>query len=558
MRWRFLSAGTLLLWLCTGTAAAGGVSPGAVRETLPEAKPGLPEAAIEQPQAPSPAVPGVPEGGPKILIRRFEITGNSVISTDELHQQVAGYEGKRLTLLEIYGVADLLTRYYREQGYTLATVTVPAQEVASGVVRLHVIEGRIGSIRFEGNRIYQSDFLRRQFDLLHPGEILRDEPMQTELLLLNDLPGLTARSVLAPGEAFGTTDLIIETEERRFDGTAGINNYGNVSVGEWRASATVRYNNPTGRGDYLGFTYLHGEAGELDFGQLDYELAVNTRGTRAHFYYSRNVYNVRSGALGAAFSGARRDGDGETFGAWISHPFRRTLEDTLIGTVEFTRILTRQTGSGALAVLPGQKQDALTLLKLGGLWTHVYRDRRSVSTLGVTFSTNFRRSDYNAAGQLRQNREPGKLQVDFSHYRDMMGDWSALFRGTGVYSIGPLNDLDRFRIGGPSSIRAFAQAELSGDAGIWTGIDLMHPLPFRLPFQVPIQLRAFYDIGVVYRKNPAAGIKKTDTLSGTGVGATLQLGRDYSFDFMTAVPTTAHDAGDQRDIRYWVSLNARF
>ncbi len=558
MRKLYGSLGAAGLWLIAVAAMAGGATPGSVRETLPETRPALPEAPAEQPQAPAPAVPRVPAGGPKILIRRFEITGNSAIPTSELHRQIADYEGERLTLLEIYAVADRLTRYYREKGYTLATVTVPAQEVASGVVRLHVIEGRIGSIRFRGNRIYSGDFLRRQFDLLQPGEILRDEPMQTELLLLNDLPGLSARSVLAPGERFGTTDLVIETEERRYDGTAGLNNYGNFSVGEWRAQATIHYNNPTGHGDYLGFTYLHGEAGELDFGQLDYELALNTRGTRAHFYYSRNVYNIRSGALGAAFSGARRDGDGETFGAWISHPFRRTLDDTLIGTLEFTRILTRQTGSGALAVTADQKQDALTLLKLGGLWTHVYRDRRSVSTLGVTFSTNFRRADYTAAGLLRQNREPGKLEVDFSHYHDMRGDWSVLFRGAGAYSLAPLNDLDRFRIGGPNGIRAFAQSELSGDAGIWAGMDLMHPLPFDLPFQVPITLRAFFDIGMVYRKNPAAGIRKTDSLSGTGLGATFQFTPVTSLDFTTAVPTTAHDAQDQRDIRYWLALNTRF
>ncbi|RME35104.1 MAG: ShlB/FhaC/HecB family hemolysin secretion/activation protein [Gammaproteobacteria bacterium] len=556
---RFQATSVLLLsCLLAGTAVAAEVTPGTIRETLPEAGPGLPETQAEPPLAPAPAVPKVPEGGPKILIRRFEISGNEAIPTEELHRQIADYEGKRLTLLEIYGVADLLTRYYRSRGYTLATVTVPAQEVASGVVRLHVIEGRVGKISFEGNRIYDEEFLRRQFDRIRPGDILRDDPLQNELLLLNDLPGLTARSVLAPGEEFGTTDLILETQERRFEGTAGINNHGNVAVGEWRAVATVNYNNPTGHGDYFGFTYLHGEAGELDFGQLDYEVALNTSGTRAHFYYSRNVYNVRSGAFGAAFSGSRRDGDGETFGAWLSHPFRRTLDDTLIGTLEFTRILTRQTGSGALTVTADQKQDALTLLRLGARWTHLYRDQRSVSTLGATFSTNFRRSDYTAAGLLRQNREPGKFQLDFSHYHDMRGDWSVLIRGSGAYSIGPLNDLDRFRIGGPTSIRAFAQGELSGDAGVWAGMDLMHPLPFRLPFDAPVQLRAFYDVGVVYNKNPAAGGKKTDTLSGTGVGATIQFGRDYSFDFMTAVPTTAHDAGDQRDIRYWASLNARF
>ena len=75
-----------------------------------------------------------------------------MIPADELRVIVAWYEGQSLTLFEIYSVADELTQFYRDQGYSVASVTVPAQKISSGTVKLEVIEGRIGAISIKGSK----------------------------------------------------------------------------------------------------------------------------------------------------------------------------------------------------------------------------------------------------------------------------------------------------------------------------------------------------------------------------------------------------------------------
>src|SRR5690606_36348240 len=103
--------------------------PGTVQEPLRQ-RPELPSApaAPVLPEAPAPAAPGVPPGGRQVLVQRFEIAGNSALPAEELARIVAPFAGRSLTLLEIYEVADAVTRYYRERGYTLATAAVPAQK----------------------------------------------------------------------------------------------------------------------------------------------------------------------------------------------------------------------------------------------------------------------------------------------------------------------------------------------------------------------------------------------------------------------------------------------
>ena len=186
-----------------------------------------PEAPMLAPDVtpPGPAISPVPPGGRKVTISHFEIDGNEVISSDELQAQISQYVDRELTLSEIYDVADVLTKYYRDQGYTVATVNVPAQRVSSGTLRLEVVEGRIGAVRFEGNQRFSNTFLERQIDELEVGTVMTNSALEHELLLLNDIPGLSAQAVVGPGDAYGESDLVIRTEEDRID---GLNRPGNI------------------------------------------------------------------------------------------------------------------------------------------------------------------------------------------------------------------------------------------------------------------------------------------------------------------------------------------
>ncbi|MBE9568655.1 MAG: ShlB/FhaC/HecB family hemolysin secretion/activation protein, partial [Proteobacteria bacterium] len=140
--------------------------------------------------------PAVPESSLKVRVNSFRFEGNTTFSDQKLQAAVAGFEGKDLSIAEIYHVADVVERHYRFNGYLLTSVYVPAQQINSGTITLEVIEGRLGEVKIKGELdSYSEAFLARQVDDLQPGEIISDDDLERETLLMGDLPGLETRAV---------------------------------------------------------------------------------------------------------------------------------------------------------------------------------------------------------------------------------------------------------------------------------------------------------------------------------------------------------------------------
>jgi hemolysin activation/secretion protein len=536
----------LAIWWPLGFAQ--GVSPGDVRQTLPRPKPEVPAGPPPEVEAKEAPAPAEAPGGPSVLIERIDITGNTVFSTEELHQQIASYEGRRLNLLEIYEIADVLTRYYRDRGYTLSTVTVPAQEVTTGIIKLEVIEGELGQVLVEGNRSYSQSFIRDRLDGLQPGQVITLGDIKQELLTLNDLPGLNARAVVRPGSDYGTSDIVVQANEKRFDAIGRINNHGRKSIGEWRIEGDFILNNPARIGDRLDLSLVHAEAGLLNYAQVRYSAPVNRRGTRAFGYYSYYDYKVKTAELGPAFVGTRLKGEGEDFGVGLTHTFIRSTDRNLFGAISIDRTLTEQKGT---LVLPGDQREDITLLQLSAFGNYVHANN-AVSTVSALFSTNFREND----DGTENNAQLAKLQIDAGHLMPIDDRWSAYFRGTGVVSADPLQNVERFRIGGVDDVRSYPSAEIAGDQGLSLSAQLQRI--FIVPNYFSGQYRAYVDAGLVHRKEPLPAEKSTESLTGVGTGVSLFLGPYISMDLDLTTPLGAREASDRRDTRVWASLIAQF
>ena len=556
-----LSAPLLFVALClssAGSLAQVVPSPGAIEEQFrqPKTMPGAaaPESSVTTVQPPAPVAPG----GRKVRINKFEITGNTEIGTEELRALVAQREGQELTLLEIYDLADEVTAYYRRKGYTLAAAFVPAQKISSGTVRLEIVEGRLGKIIPEGNKRYRDDFLRWQFSDLKSGMAVRSDLLDRDLLLLNDLPGLQAKAVMQPGEEFGTSDMVLQTEERVAEGGLQLNSYGRDSVGLWRMQADAALNGLLGVGDRFDFAALYAEANLMQFGRMAYSMPVTPWGTRASVYYQRYGYSVDSKSLGKALAALDISGEGEGYGAGFLHPLLRTKKQTLLLGANYERTFTRQDE----ATFNTSGKSHLSLGRFSALYNYV-ADDSSLSTAGFTLSTNFRGAGLEAAPGggfvVANNRQTAKLEFELSHMRAVWKELSLLTRFTGVVSPDPVVDLDQFRLGGPNSVRAYPAGEVGGDQGYFLSAELQYPVNF-LPVLVNQRVKAFFDTGTVYRQQAKLlGVRETDSLSGAGVGFNAYAFRYFSIDVMLAHPVGAHSPSDSDSgVRFWTAVNARF
>lgn len=109
-------------------------------------------------QPPSPGVLPPPSSTPvepapetavdeiKVTITKFDISGNTAISNEDLQDQLTEQLGRRLGLSDLRNAAARLTALYRERGYPVARAYLPAQDIRGGKVSIVILEGNIGKV----------------------------------------------------------------------------------------------------------------------------------------------------------------------------------------------------------------------------------------------------------------------------------------------------------------------------------------------------------------------------------------------------------------------------
>jgi hemolysin activation/secretion protein len=238
----------VLCALTSGPVQASSTPPSAIPERV---SPSLPQAfETELPTTPPPEGSGPlpinerPDNAAEIplSVSGFEFDGAQAIDRKALAEQATQAVPEFKTLADVYAAADALTAYYRDQGFLMARVGVPAQEIRAGVVRLQVDEGRIGSVEAQGD-FTQRPLVETVLDRVRAHKVLNIRAIEHELLTLNDLPGSSFRVVLVPAPDGTTGVVIIGAEDRRWSGSVQFDNSGSSYLGPYLVSGSVGISN---------------------------------------------------------------------------------------------------------------------------------------------------------------------------------------------------------------------------------------------------------------------------------------------------------------------------
>jgi hemolysin activation/secretion protein len=549
------------------SATPGGVQPDLMKRQIPV----TPDAST----FPIPPVIDRPLGvdeGPTVQVSAFTLKGVTDhpkvgITTAGierlLNQHISAQQGK-FTIGQLQEVANEVTRYYRKAGYILAQAFIPEQTVQNQTVVLQVMEGTLGSVKVDGNKLYSSGTLARPFDRLIGTAVVKDQ-IESGLLYLTDYPGVNVFGVFRPGSTVGQTDLLLNVQkEKRFQGSIQADNYGIETTGEYRATLEGHWNNPLGQGDQLSGTVLQTfHPTEATFGGIDYMIPVFGPRNRVSLGVSRNDYNI-AGALSAL------DLSGTTDRVYVNlrRSFVRSREKNLYGLVE----LNHQKGDVNLAGAPFAT-DKITVgaLELGFDWV----DKRfsGINQGSARFSHGF--PDFLGSMDEHGNDESLRVLGDGSH---VGGDFnklninlvrlqkinkinSIMLTVRGQYTSDPLPSLEQMSIGGPNSVRAYPVSEFLYDrAWFASGEWIMNAPGFsdkpafdNRTWGEILQFSLFYDAGGGSLLKKGINESSGNTLTGAGGAVQMNLPGKAFARLDVAKNLSNADPSNDRSVQYWLT-----
>ncbi len=535
------------LFSLTALAAAPDIGQ-TMQQMAPEAPP-LPKTDRLDLQAPElGATP--PPGGPKIRLLRITFSGNSVFHQEALLAVLGDALEQSHDLAALRALARRISQHYRDHGYPFARAYLPEQNLATGELRIVILEGRYGRVSAAGEGADLKASAQAFLAPLAPGAVIAARELERATLLLSDQPGIQSSPLIRPGEETGSGDLIVDVRRTpSLSGSLGIDNHGNRYTGANRARLDVTANSPFAFGDRLTFAALYTDEA-MWYGALGYALPLGADGLRAQLSYARTDYQI-----GKDFARLNASGVADTYSAGLIYALLRSQQTNLtLGiSVAYKDLaddpglgnpVARKNSAGVPVSLSFDQRDALGVggITFGSVtWTHGRLDLDAA--LAATDATSAR-----TVGDF------DKVTLDLARLQNLPADFSLYGRASAQWAGKNLDSSEGFGIGGIGGVRAYPSGEGYGDAGWLAQIEV------RYNRDVHLSPYAFYDAGrSTTNQRPWVDGNNHRNLAGAGLGVRYNTGpwtADLSAAWRVAGGKPDADSRDDRP-RLWASVSYR-
>lgn len=519
-----------------------------------------PEITVEDSQAQT-----APAGADKIklTLNGLNISGVTVYTEDQISSIYSGQIGQTITLAEVYNIANRLKLKYRNDGYLLAQVVVPPQKIDNGIVKLRVVEGTVDSVVVEGEETAATDLIRKYAGQMALGGPLNSEQLERQLLLINDLPGVTARSVLSPSlNQTGAADLRIIVERDPFDALIGVNNNGSKYLGPLQFNAAGTLNNFFDRNERLTAQIVVAPQSinpfdyELGYLALAYDMPVWSEGTNLEIFVSHT--NTEPG-----FDLEQFDVEGRSNFASIGleHPFIRSRSQNLYGRVVFdwrdvetSNNLPEPTREDNIRALrAGVRYDFLDTLIGVGVNSVDFEIAKGLDIFGA--------SDEGDLDLSRAEGDPDffKINLEAQRLQRVTNKVNVLVAGQAQWANDAVLASEEFGVGGTNIGRAFDASEVVGEDGIAGKVEVQWNKPVEWSLVQDYQVFGFFDAGRVWNDDPTTAAQKKETLTSTGFGLRTEFMDNVNADLTVAFPLNRDvETQRDRDPRVYFSLTRGF
>jgi len=434
-----------------------------------------------------------PAGGATVLLTRVEFDDSKFLSPAELDAIRGRYLGKKVDLAAIGRLVQEVNDLYAAKGQITASAVLPPQKLDGGVLKVKLVEGRVGKVGISGAIQTWPWYVRSQVPLAE-GEVVDAPALNREVSIFNRLNELQIRAQLAAGAGFGLTDVELGlTEPPRNTAQISYDNQGVLTTGRYQGTLFLRHHNLLGIDDKL-ILYGSRSRGSV-LGSGSYTIPISPWGTRLGVTYTRSAYRI----IGGPIRELHPEGISESGSLTLSQPIFAT--DTIL-----------LQATGAL----GRGRGRSKLLDITTVDTNYIRTQA-----GGTLTVNLPNFTHSTSVNWSQIAHEDTLAGTRRNYTIWTGNTASLWRitndiygsfvGSGQYTTESQLPGDQiYQIGGPTTVRGYPIGSAFGNSGFYGQAELHYALP------EPLKLESFVflDHGQTYLNGGAA-------MRATSVGAGL-------------------------------------
>ena len=393
-----------------------------------------------------------------VYIEKFEVSPSQILTKEEIENILRDYTNKNLTMEQLKEIVQRINKLYLSYGFVTARAFVPEQTIDDGVVKIKLVEGKVGDVIVLDSKWTKPKFIEERLNL-NKGEIFNVQDLERSMVLFNRYNnGIQLTGSLNAGKSqMGTTDIEIQAHEKfPFHLTALMDNSGRKSVGELRGGLMLRDDSLTKHRDPLTIGTYFSRYSITPF--ADYNYPVNKKDGRIGFSFSASNSKIGNGPY-RLFNIKSRS---QNYSLYYTQPIIRKPWTELSST---TSIAYKHSATS----FDGQD---------------IFRNRVTTATTGLTYRYDTKRGIW----YLNQNigysfpifdKSSNYLKLDGGVLR--LHDLGHGFVGTirGNYQVIPKKDvpyIDQMLAGGAATVRGYSEGLLIGRNGYIVSTELMFPL----------------------------------------------------------------------------------
>ena len=461
-------------------------------------------------------------------IRRFEVVGNTLLKPEEVNGTVQPFAGSGRDFGDVQRALDALEALYQARGYNIVTVQLPEQELNGGVVRLNVVQSRIGKIHVHGQAHFSEANVRRSLPSLQEGQTPNLKTVSANLKLANDNPARKITLKLQSGSEDELVDARLDVQdEKPWKAMLSLDNTGTEQTGKTHVTGMLQHANLWGR-DHLAslqYTTTAQEPSKVSVWGMGYHIPLYALGDSIDLFASYS--NIDSGSVSAGLINLTVSGKGAMYGARYNQILaaRGDLEQRIVYGADIKAFKNNvlffgQNFGNDITVRP---------LSVGYLLTH--KLAAGEANLSLTLVRNLPGGSRGSDADFRAVRTGAKagyalMRLAGAYSRSLGGDWQMRALLNGQWSPDALVPGEQFGAGGASTVRGLEERALSTDSGAAVNLETYTP-NFG---QGRWTARALVFVDAAHGRRHAAlpGEIRSTSVSSAGLGIRLAMGSHVS------------------------------